>query len=97
MISTDPRTARVPPAHAVHHEGAWPPGGVGIAHDRRQQGSDALRFVKVAEPTACATDLGHAKALAHGHVRDAEGRLPSGASAFLGLRQHLPRRSRRAP
>lgn len=91
MIGTDPGTATAPPALTIYYDGACPLCRVKIAHYRRQQGADALRFVDVAETTACGPGLSHAQALARFHVRDAEGRPLSGAAAFVGLWQHLPR------
>lgn len=91
VIGTDPGAATVPPALTVYYDGACPLCSAEIAHYRRQQGADTLCFVNVAEPTACGPDLSHAQALARFHVRDAEGRLLSGAAAFACLWQHMPR------
>jgi predicted DCC family thiol-disulfide oxidoreductase YuxK len=91
VIGTDPRTVNAPPAVTVYFDGACPLCRVEIAHYRRQQGADALRFVDVAVPTACGPGLSQTQALARFHVRDAEGRLISGAAAFASLWQHLPR------
>lgn len=91
VMSTAPGTASAPPSLTVYYDGTCPLCRLEIAHYRRQQGADALRFVNVAEPTACSPGLSHAQALARFHVRDAQGRLLSGAAAFVGLWQHLPR------
>jgi predicted DCC family thiol-disulfide oxidoreductase YuxK len=91
VIRTDPGTATAPLALTVYYDGACPLCRVEIAHYRRQQGADAIRFVDVADPTACGPGLSHEQALARFHVRDAEGQLLSGAAAFVGLWQHLPR------
>jgi predicted DCC family thiol-disulfide oxidoreductase YuxK len=90
-IGTDPGTAPAPPALTVYYDGACPLCRVEIAQYRRQQGADVLRFVNAAAHTACGPGLSHAQALARFHVRDAEGRLLSGAAAFARLWQHLPR------
>jgi predicted DCC family thiol-disulfide oxidoreductase YuxK len=71
VIGTDPGMATTPAALTVYYDGACPLCRVEIAHYRRQQGADALRFVDVAEPAACGPGLSHAQALAHFHVRDA--------------------------
>jgi len=91
VTGKEPRNATALPALTVYYDGACPLCRVEIAHYRRQQGADVLCFVDVAEPTACGPGLSHAQALARFHVRDAEGRLLSGAAAFVGLWQHLPR------
>lgn len=79
------------PALTVYYDGACPLCRVEIAHYRRQQGADALRFVDVAGPAACGPDLSREQALARFHVRDADGRLLSGAAAFVSIWARLPR------
>jgi predicted DCC family thiol-disulfide oxidoreductase YuxK len=88
---TEPGPAAAPPALTVYFDGACPLCWAEIAHYRNQRGAEALCFVDVAQPAPCGPGLSREAALARFHVRDAEGRLLSGAAAFVGLWQRLPR------
>lgn len=51
----------------------------------------ALRFVDISEPaTALPPDLDREKAMARFHVIGQDGRMLSGAAAFVALWRHLP-------
>ncbi len=73
----------------VYFDGACPLCRAEIDHYRRCRGAQAVRFVDVST-TAPEPDLSCAAALARFHVRDAEGRLHSGAAAFARLWLALP-------
>lgn len=78
----------------VYHDGGCGLCAAEIAIYKRTQGADALRFVDVAAGEAgegLAADLSREAALSRFHVRDASGRLASGAAAFALLWLSLPR------
>jgi predicted DCC family thiol-disulfide oxidoreductase YuxK len=78
------------PSLTVYYDGACPLCRAEIAHYRGQRGAAALHFVDVAAGGACGADLTPAQALARFHVRDANGRLASGAAGFVAIWQRLP-------
>lgn len=75
----------------VYHDGGCPLCAAEIAHYRKAHGAQALRFIDVSDPAAePGDDLAREALLARFHVRDAEGRLRSGAAAFATLWRSLP-------
>jgi predicted DCC family thiol-disulfide oxidoreductase YuxK len=79
------------PKLTVYHDGACPLCAAEIALYRRAEGSDAVAFLDVADPGARpGVDLPRDRALARFHVREADGRLLSGAAAFAALWRTLP-------
>lgn len=71
--------------------GACPLCRMRVSHCRGQPGAGSIAFVDVAEPGAeVGRDLEPHRALERFHVRDSEGRLISGASAFVLLWSSLP-------
>jgi predicted DCC family thiol-disulfide oxidoreductase YuxK len=63
-----------------------------ISYYQRQTGGEAIRFVDVSQPdTQLGPGLERAHSLARFHARDANGRLVSGAQAFVMLWRELPR------
>ncbi len=76
----------------VYFDGACPVCSREIAQYRRLRGADALRFVDAAscEAAAFGPGLTREAALARMHVREADGRLVSGAAAFAAIWRRLP-------
>jgi predicted DCC family thiol-disulfide oxidoreductase YuxK len=77
----------------VYFDGACPVCSREIALYRREPGAEQLCWVDVAHcpPAQLGLGLSREAALARLHVRDAQGRLVSGARGFLALWQVLPR------
>lgn len=76
----------------VYHDGACPLCEWEIGHYKRQAGAEKIAFVDVSQPGAeTGPELSPEAALARFHVRDAQGRLHSGAAGFAALWRHLPR------
>lgn len=95
-----PRLPMLPPMDTprpapltVYYDGACPLCRREIALYRSQPGAEQLCWVDAAhcEPQALGPGLDRDSALARLHVRDAQGRLVSGARGFLALWQGLPR------
>jgi predicted DCC family thiol-disulfide oxidoreductase YuxK len=78
------------PELTVYYDGACPLCRAEIGHYRRCDGAERVAFVDVAtqEP---GDGLSRGQALARFHVREADGRLLSGAAAFARLWARLPR------
>jgi predicted DCC family thiol-disulfide oxidoreductase YuxK len=76
----------------VYFDGACPLCSAEIAHYAAQTGAERLAFVDVSDPRAAlAPGLTREAALRRFHVRAADGRLLSGAAAFAGVWDALPR------
>ncbi|HEX8416028.1 MAG TPA: DUF393 domain-containing protein [Methylobacterium sp.] len=81
-------------ALTVYHDGGCGLCAAEIAIYKRTRGADTLTFVDVAAGEAgerLSADLSREAALSRFHVRDASGRLTSGAAAFALLWLSLPR------
>lgn len=80
-------------APTLYFDGACPVCSREVAMYRRQPGADGIRWVDVAHCTAAdlGTDLTREAAMARLHLRRPDGSLVSGARAFVGLWQALPR------
>jgi predicted DCC family thiol-disulfide oxidoreductase YuxK len=88
-ISTDERPSAV--CTTVYFDGACALCNTEILYYRRQKGSEALRFVDVsAEGGIESNDLTRAEALKRFHIRTPDGRLVSGAAAFVAIWHLLP-------
>lgn len=76
----------------VYFDGACPLCRREIAFYRDRKGADAVEWVDVCEagPERLGAGLGRDEALRRFHVRDAEGKLLSGADAFGALWLTLP-------
>jgi len=81
------------PRPTLYYDGACPVCAREIAMYRRQPGADGVHWVDVArcEPAELGPDLSREAAMARLHLRRPDGRLVSGAEAFTGLWQALPR------
>ena len=72
------------PALTVYYDGACPLCRAEIGHYRSQPGAERICFTDVARADASTgQDLARGDAMARFHVRDAQGRLVSGAAAFV--------------
>lgn len=79
------------PATTVYFDGACPLCSREIAHYQRVDGAGALCFVDVSAADASTpAGLDGQAALARFHVRAADGRLLSGAAAFVEVWSRLP-------
>jgi predicted DCC family thiol-disulfide oxidoreductase YuxK len=76
----------------VYFDGACPVCSREVAQYRRLRGAEALRFVDASscEAAAFGPGLTREEALARMHVREADGRLVSGAPAFAAIWRRLP-------
>lgn len=76
----------------VYYDGSCPLCRAEISHYAGQKGADALCFVDVSRADAPLPEgLQREQAMARFHVRDGEGRLVSGAPAFVSIWRALPR------
>lgn len=78
------------PRATVYYDGACPLCRREIGLYRACPGAERIDWVDVAAIEQPAADLDRASALARFHVRTADGRLVSGAAAFLALWRSLP-------
>lgn len=74
----------------VYYDGACPLCRREIGFYRACRGAETIDWVDVATVDRPAADLDRASALARFHVRSSDGRLVSGAVAFLELWRSLP-------
>lgn len=79
----------VPPL-TVYFDGSCPLCQREIAFYRRMPAAQALAWVDVSQPAALGEGLSCQAAMARFHVRDAQGRLHSGAAGFSQLWRQLP-------
>ncbi|MFN3672919.1 MAG: thiol-disulfide oxidoreductase DCC family protein [Bosea sp. (in: a-proteobacteria)] len=80
------------PALTVYYDGACPLCRAEIGHYRSQPGAERICFTDVARADeSTGQDLPRGDAMARFHVRDAQGRLVSGAAAFVLVWSTLPR------
>ena len=76
---------------AVYFDGGCPLCSVEIAHYAGQRGGDALDFVDASDPrTSLGCGLGRDDAMRRFHVRLGDGRVLSGAAAFVAIWETLP-------
>ncbi|WP_205964882.1 thiol-disulfide oxidoreductase DCC family protein [Pseudooceanicola lipolyticus] len=76
----------------VYFDGSCPLCSAEVAHYAAQRGGDTLAFVDVSkEDSAIGADLAPGDAMRRFHVRRADGRLLSGARAFIAIWETLPR------
>lgn len=84
-------TEKAETAVTVYYDGACPLCRAEIGHYQSCRGADAVAFVDVSRPDSDpGPDLPREAALARFHVRDADGRLVSGAAGFATLWNTLP-------
>lgn len=95
---TETATPPAPPAPSgeagsltVYYAGACPLCSAEIRHYAGQAGAERLCFVDVASGSDTGADLARADAMKRFHVRRADGRLLSGAEAFVAIWAQLPR------
>lgn len=76
----------------VYFDGSCPLCRVEVGHYRRQDRDRALCFVDIAEAAALPPDgISQVQAMRRFHVRASDGRVLSGAAAFVEVWTHLPR------
>ena len=81
---------RESPRPTVYYDGACPLCRREIGLYRACRGAEVIDWVDVASVDRPAADLARADALARFHMRTGDGRLVSGAAAFLELWRSLP-------
>ena len=87
-----PAAPTAPPDLTVYYDGGCPICRREIGAYRTMDGAERLGWVDVADPaTDPGDDLDREAALARLHVRDADGRLVSGAAAFAAMWRAFPR------
>jgi predicted DCC family thiol-disulfide oxidoreductase YuxK len=75
----------------IYFDGSCPLCSVEIGHYARQRGADRLCFVDASDPgETTGADLPREAAMRRFHVRAADGRLLSGARAFVAIWDTLP-------
>lgn len=84
------------PCTEIYFDGACPLCRTEIGHYRRQHGAEALRFVDVSDEAVgigqnLPPGLDRTRALTRFHVLRPDGRLVSGAEAFVAVWAALPR------
>ena len=88
---TQPEASPPSPKIAVYFDGACPLCSAEIAHYARQRGAQGLTFVDAGDPeNPLGCDLPREAALRRFHVRLPDGRLLSGAAAFVEIWRTLP-------
>lgn len=85
------KTETTSPQLTVYYDGACPLCTLEINHYKRQSGAEKLCFVDASNSPDLGDGLTRDAALSRFHVRDAEGRLISGARAFTAIWAKLPR------
>lgn len=81
-----------PSPSTVYFDGACPLCRAEIGYYQRKDEAGALCFVDVSEPGAATPEgIPRARAMARFHVRAEDGRLLSGAAAFVEVWRRLPR------
>lgn len=80
------------PTCTVYFDGACPVCRREIAHYRRQRGSDTIAWVdaSICDAAALGPGLERSVVLSRFHVRERDGTLASGASAFVAIWRRLP-------
>lgn len=74
----------------VYFDGSCPLCIREIGFYQRQRGADAIDWVDVSDNSFCMTDLSCTEAMARFHVRDEDGKLYDGGTAFARLWKELP-------
>ncbi len=88
----EPRLNPKPSQSTVYFDGSCPLCRAEIGHYRGQDQAGALCFVDVSEPGAETPEgVGRQRALRRFHVRAGDGRVLSGAAAFVEIWARLPR------
>lgn len=81
-----------PSQSTIYFDGSCPLCRAEISHYRRTDAAGALCFVDVAEEGATTPEgLSRERAMARFHVRASDGRVLSGAAAFVEVWRRLPR------
>jgi 3-demethoxyubiquinol 3-hydroxylase len=91
-MTTYTATPHPQPSLTVYYDGACPVCSREIAMYRQQPGGESCAWVDASRcsPSELGPDLDPPRALARMHVRQADGRLVSGAAAFIAMWQVFP-------
>jgi predicted DCC family thiol-disulfide oxidoreductase YuxK len=91
MAGSQPEQSQKP-ALTVYYDGSCPLCSAEINHYSSLSGGDRVDFVDASSPdTELGLDLNREQAMSRFHIRNSDGKIVSGAGAFVALWEVLPR------